>query len=141
MKRFLVVILALTALLALVAVGADAKKKVKRVSTSTTITFSGTADPYGEFTNGSFSGKIQSSTKCKGNRSVTVQKVGGALVGSSTSSSDGDWTVGSTAPLAAGQYQATVAKKKYKKKKKLPDGTFKKKKTVCKQGTATITIP
>ena len=141
MKRFLVVIMALAALFALVAVSANAKKKVKRVTTTTTITFSGTADPYGEFTNGSFSGKIQSSTKCKGSRSVTVQKVGGALVGTTTSTSGGDWTVGATAPLAAGQYQATVAKKKYKKKKKLPDGTFKKKKTVCLQGQTTITIP
>jgi hypothetical protein len=136
MKRLLVVILALTALFAVVAVGdARKKKKVKHTATSTTLSFSGASDPYGEYTdpygdfpNGSFSGKLTSSAKCTPGRTVTVYKVGGTIVGTTTTNSTGDWTVGAIAPVTAGQYKATVAKKVYKKRKK-----HRVKKTICEQ--------
>jgi hypothetical protein len=128
MQRLLVVILALTALFAVVAVGDARRKKVKHVATTTTISFSGTADPYGEFTNGSFSGKITSSAKCTPGRTVTVYRVGGTIVGTTTANSTGNWTVGSNAPVTAGQYKATVAKKVYKKRKK-----HNVRKTICEQ--------
>jgi hypothetical protein len=139
MRKALVLIAALAALFAGATV---AVAKTKHVATTTTIAFAGTQGPYGEFTNGTFSGQIFARAKCNRDRTVVVRKVvGGGVVGTTQSGHSGAWSVTSAVPVTPGQYMATVQKRVIKKKIKHGPRKGKRKRTVCEQAFQTGTAP
>jgi hypothetical protein len=132
MKRVLV---AVTALVACLAIGsasvATAKPKTKNVTT--TITLSIAVTPYTPYSPGSgtFSGKVSAKgpSGCRKNRTVTISR-GGPIVGQVVTDPNGTYSL--TIPTAppAGTYTASVEEKVVKKGKK------QKKKFICSAATS-----
>jgi hypothetical protein len=133
MKKRLAIALALVACLVAGSVTtAIGKPKVKKVETTLTLshTTTGTA-PYNQ---SAFSGQVSAKKGCKKARDITVRNTGtGTVVGTTTSDSNGSYSVSLSTAAPAGTYQAEAAKKQRKNN----NGT----KIVCKKGTSnTVTV-
>ena len=133
MKKRLAIALALVACLVAGSVTtAISKPKVKKVETTLTLTYAetGTA-PYSQ---SAFSGQVKAKKGCKKARDITIRNTGtGAVVGTTTSASNGSYSVSLSTVAPAGTYQAEAAKKVRKQN----NGT----KIVCKKGTSnTVTV-
>jgi hypothetical protein len=128
MKRVSMVLLALVACIAVGAVTmATAKTKVK---TKVSVHFSGKStsgnSPYTQGTfEGHFAGKVKGKKGCKKNRKVRITPG----IGSTKSDNTGNYDVKVTTKPAAGNYTATVKKKKFTKGGE---------KIVCTKATDTI---
>ena len=132
MKRRFAIALALVACLTLGSVSlAIGKPGVKKVDTTVTLTYAQTGTP--PYHQSVFSGQVKAKKSCKKAREITVRNTGtGAVVGTTTSTSNGSYSI-STSAAPAGTYQAEAAKKVRKQN----NGT----KIVCKAGTSnTVTV-
>jgi hypothetical protein len=136
MRKPSVLVLALVTCLAVSAVPAHAAKT--KVNTKVSIDFGGefsgggaTGDPYSPYNpvtfNGDFSGKVKGKKGCKKNRKVTISRG----IGSDRSDDSGNYSVDIHAVPAAGDYTATVKKKKLRKGGKT---------IICKRAKDTIHI-
>jgi hypothetical protein len=136
MRKLSVMVLALVACLAVGAVTVSAAKT--KVKTKVSVNFSGkfgggnpTGNPYSPYNpitfNGEFSGKVKGKKGCKKNRKVTISRG----IGSAKSSSSGKYAVKVNTVPAAGNYTATVKKKKFKKAGN---------KIICKKAKATVNV-
>jgi hypothetical protein len=133
MKKRFAIALALVACLAVGSVSvAIGKPGVKKVETTLTLTYTQTGTP--PYHQSVFAGQVKAKKSCKKNREITVRNTGtGAVVGTTTSTSNGSYSISLPTAAPAGTYQAEAAKKVRKK----DNGT----KIVCKAGTSnTVTV-
>jgi hypothetical protein len=114
-----------------------AEPKVKKVETTVTLSYAKTtttpppSGPYGPSvppsTRSVFSGKVKAKKGCKKGRDIRVTNTDtSAVVGTTTNSDDGTYSISLSSAAPSGTYQATAKKKKIKKKHG--------KKIVCKKG-------
>jgi hypothetical protein len=130
MRKLSVLVVAVIACIAVGAVtmAGAATKVTTKVSVNFSGAFSGGTSAYDPVTfSGDFAGKVKGKKGCKKSRKVTIS--GG--IGSATSNSSGNYNVHVSTPPAAGDYTATVKKKKFKK-----GGA----KIVCKKAKATVHV-
>ena len=149
MRKISVIAVAVVACLAIGSVTvAVAKTTTKKFDSKLTVNFepgplvpTDPANPYSPMRPGSgtFGGKVKSDNdKCKDDRSVNVVSPNGTDLGKDKTSNNGSWDVQIVNTiLPAGNYEAQVAKRVIKKKKKNGDTL----KTVCKAASKEIAVP
>ena len=132
-KKVLVIVMALIACLVVGGLATEAiakkKKKVKvATSVSLTVTTTSTTGPYAPSSaQGTFSGSVTAAKKCQKGRTVTILKNGNPI-GSTVSNGAGGYQT-TLNGAGSGNYQASVAKKKRKTKKKI---------IVCKAAVSSV---
>jgi hypothetical protein len=127
-KRAGIAGLALVLALGLVAGPAQAKKKRVKVATQISITdFQGTPEGF------VFSGEVTAAKpRCERSRAVELFYVGGDepfSIARTTSDLGGHWEVNAGSVIALGDYQATVDRKRIRKKRKI---------LICKAGVSPV---
>lgn len=132
-KKVLVIVAALVACLAIGSVTvASAKFKKKKFPATISLAVTKTQNPYLPYNQGAgnFSGTVSSGGPkgCRSGRTVTV---GGPIGGSGTTNTTGNYLIPTSGAPPAGNYTATVAKRKIIKKKKH-------KKIICKAASTTV---
>jgi hypothetical protein len=116
MKRAGILGLALVIALSLAGAPAHAKKKKVRVASEVTLEFVA-------FNDYAFLGEVISAKpRCERKRTVTVSYVGPGdpfTFGTTTTADDGSWRIPADGKILIGDYQATVSKRKIRKKHKI----------------------
>jgi hypothetical protein len=131
--RFAIALALIACLVAGSVTMAVAKPGTKKVKTTVTLSYTQTGTP--PYNQSAFSGQVKAKKGCKKNRAITVRNTGTqAVVGTTTSSSNGSFSISLPTAAPAGNYQAEAAKKKRKKN----NGT----KIICKKGLSNVvTVP
>jgi hypothetical protein len=112
---------------------AVAKPQTKKVETTVTLNYAQTGTP--PYHQSVFSGKVKAKKGCKKKREITVRNTAyPVVVGTTTSTSNGSFSISLPTAAPPGSYQAEAAKKK----RKTNNGT----KIICKKGLSNIvTVP